>query len=280
MPKRVLSTLFLFHHIATIFGMTAFRFRLTKPFHAESSTPRFIYSSVLSIFAVVIVIPTMKLQIIDGLRRGDKFINTFIFLLIACLSALAMVNLCFFQAKHRNDYVRLINKSVALNKLIAAQIPKRSEYFDPVCQRKYNRRMLVALLQTTVLVLPLTIMVNQLKSGRIFMFVFVLYTHLIRTIFGVAFYGSMLVVLQLYRDVNGRIERLIDDMIKVQVNVGSGFKKMQRYCELSDALDVMAQLYDQVTNLLNELVKFFGTLLLVELINSFLNVLYGVRNYN
>lgn len=189
-----------------------------------------------------------------------------------------MVISCFFQVIRRYDYIRLINKSVALSKLIADQTPPRSAFFGLTCQRLYKTRIAVALLQTAVLFLPLTLLVNKLGNGRIIFFSYVIYTHTIRTIFGVAFYGSLLVVLQFYRDVNLRIESLIDEMMEVQVNVASIYGRMQRYCDLSDAIDVMAQLYEQVTGLLNELMRFFGVVLLVELINSFVSVLYGVSS--
>lgn len=272
------SSPFCLHRVATLTGMAAFRLSKSRPTYAEPSTARTIYCYSQIIVALIFAIPTIEIQIIDTFKKDDKFINTFVFLLLIILSGLDMAILGFFQPIRRFDYIRLINKSFDLGRMIADQIPPRSTFFGLTCQRLFNIRISVALLQSAVIVVPLTISVNKRgNDGRILLFSYVMFTHTIRAVFGVAFYGGMLVILQFYRDVNVRIERLIDEMMDVQVNVAiSVYGRMQRYCDLSDSLDLVAKLHEQVTGLLNEIMRFFGVVLLVELINSFVNVLYGV----
>lgn len=282
MSKAEYSNIKVLYLLATINGMAAFRLSFRHPIIADLSYPRTIYCYAFSTLILVLIAIITKARIVEIiLHRDDKFVGNLIFLVQLTVSALATAILCFFQVVRRHDYVRLINKCLVLHQMIAAQNsknkPPSSSFFDCYCLGLYKMHIAVTVFQVALMLSPL--LANDLNGDNSNLkvpFVFVLYTHILRTFFGLIFFGSMLVVLQLFRDVNGRIGSIMDDMDSVQTSVNRVHGRMQRYCDLSDGLDVMAKLYERATELVADLVHFFGVQVLVALINAFMNILFGV----
>lgn len=259
--------------------MVAFRVSFKKSIRAEIATAKTVYCYAFSTIIIIIVVIFARGRILVIIAdKNEKFVGNFILLIQIALSALAISILGFFQVIHRNDYVRLINKLVDLNRSIKAQTTYEEEFIDRYCLRLYNIRLSVTLLQVSILLCPL---VGDIVDGEewknVISFLFILYTHVTRTIFDFMIFGSMLVVLQLYRDINRRTEIIMDNLANVQTSTVGRNGRMQIYCDLSDGLDVMAGLYEQVTALVEDLVKFFGAQVIVELITAFANIIFGVR---
>lgn len=227
------------YRIATVNGMAAFRLAssTTHPIRAELSTPKTIYCCVFCTLLAVIALAITYIRLITIiLVRTDNFVGHIIYPAHVALGAMFTSLMCLFQVIHRKDYVRMINKSVALAELVAfaAQIPFRMTFFDRYCLRIYSTRVTVILLQVLISFTP---MVGEIMYGREVMrnamFAFVLYSHMLRTFFGLMFFCSLLVGLQLYRDVNMHIEEVFNRMDDREIGKGK-HGRMQLYCDLSD----------------------------------------------
>lgn len=266
------------YFLTTINALAPYRLYLKSPIHAETCALRTIYCYTISSIIFVIVLFNSYTQIITIIvARDDKFVGFIIFLIQILVTASATSILCFFQVIHRHDFVRRINKCVELNKLIKSKTLNQHAFLDQFCIRVSNIRMCVSLFQVAILMLP---MVGESIDGqdayRLLTFFFVSYTHCIRTIYDFMFFGGMLIVLQFYRDVNCRIKSIMSDTEHLQTSDFGFHRRMQVYCDLSDELDIMAQLYEQVTDFVLDLMKFFEGLVLVEIITAFVNILFGV----
>lgn len=270
------------HSLAMINAMAAIRISSTRPIRIELSIFLTIYCYVFCTIVVAVVFTiTLKRLTSIILFKTNTFIGHFTYIFQVTQSALATSVMFFCQVIYRKDYMRLINKGLALYKLIIAeapQTPHKNGLFDKYCIGLYKIRCQVTLFQLLILLIPLVV---DLLNGEDIIdnikFTFVLYTHIIRTIFGIMFFCSMLVILQFYRNVNNRIQVVVDRISKVQHSVKGKHGRMQAYCEISDELDSMTLLYDRVSYFLTEIVQFFGTQVLAELITAFTNILYGVR---
>lgn len=280
MFRYIFATINGFYYLATVNAMLAFRLSSTRPWKAELCTTRTLYCYVFSTL-MAMLLPSSQMKILLNIKRPqEKFVGTFVFLLQIVLSAVTTVFMFYFQVIQRHGYVRIINKIVTLNELIKTQTAEKTTFFDPCCQKLYWTRIAVALVQVSVLMVSLIGFIGQLAGDSwlipTLFFIFVLYTHTVHIIFSLIFIGSMMVMLQLYRDVNGKIEQLIDVVLTVQGSDIGGHGRMQRYCDLSDGLDVMAQLYERVTDISLDMMRFFGIHLLLDLLNAFTNILFTV----
>lgn len=268
-------------HFTKACGLLPFRIRFRDKIKVEMCPISLFYCCVhasvlaaLSIFAVVVAIDS---------TADDKLTLTIIFLMSTIFSYCRNIDFYLFQIRKRHLYASTIEDITNLYDRLERLNQTTHRLFNPQFARICRIRLLgwsiqIVLMLSNIFMYKNTFAVDDENyQRRLIAISLEVYTNVVKTIFTNIYFGSMLLMLQFFYVINENIVEIMRKVGYVDLQGGRNKMSMQSYCNFSDRLDQMSDMFERVTRCLKIMIALFSVQLLMMFLDTFSIILYEVR---
>lgn len=237
------------------------------------------YSIIIYIIVSILLIICQIVRF-SAVRYRDEQHQTIIVLLVieSAVTSFKTLWLYLSQIIYRHKLVQLVNKAFRIKNDLIKFCGLHGAFFDKNCQFMTRVKMCAVCLQVYILIFS-NFAYKHFHVGSDFEYysdsVLTFLTDCISLIFGCVYFGSMIVILQLFRHLNRKLESAIICIYKISENDRRKMK-MQMYCDVCDTIDQITMFYGKISFYTLELVTFLTFPLTISILASFLNTLSGV----
>lgn len=279
MTKQLVS---IFLSLMKCFGLIQFNVSMSK-FNDISifiSKPWMFYSVLISILNIMCTI--IAIQNAIEVSITNKLILMLIFRLKIVVGFARTALLYIFQIYNCKSYINFLKESVFihshLNKLFSP-----GHFMDKRIAKCIRTKMGLWLFQT-IFMLSNVLAYIHIFNGfslswkyetSLFSVCYVILSNIVKTTINNIYFASMLIVMQFYTVVNKKVSKIMQNVLQMGED-GKSKLKMQAFCDFSDELDRISNIFDDVTTFLNKQLRFFSLQLLLLIIDCFCSVLYEV----
>lgn len=211
--------------------------------------------------------------IIDG--RENETYKTVTYAEFLC-SIFRTMALAIIQILTRNGSINIINEVNDMKKSLHQRLTCTimNGFLDKKRQHLLNIKLLSILVQIFVIIL--NTYVREIDPIDVFgLTVSQINSNCLPIVLNSNYFCIMLIILQFYSDLNMNIRGIFERIDQIALGE-SKIMKMQKFCDISDEIDEMSILYDEITNFCEKANRFFGPQLLLIITSSFLCILMDV----
>lgn len=213
----------------------------------------------------------------------DKISLAITFVTFITFSYFRTISFYLFQIRNRHLYASTIEDIINLYDRLVQLNQTTRRLFNPQFSRICGIRLLGWSIQTVLMLSNIFVYGNSFdvdgeELRRLMISVsFELYTNVVKTIFTNIYFGCMLLMLQFYCVINENVEEIMRSVGYVDRVHGGRYKmSMQAYCDYSDRLDQMSDMFARVTRCLKMMIALFSAQLLMLFMDTFSRILYQV----
>lgn len=269
-------------HLTKACGLLPFRICFNATIKVEMCPVSLLYCLVhasvvtaISIFAIVVAIDA---------SADDKLTLAIIYRMSIVLSYCRTIDFYFFQIRKRHVYAATIEDITNLYDRLTRLNQTTRGPFDSQFKRICRFRVLgwsiqIVLMLGNIFVYENTISIDgEDYHRRMISASLEVYTNIVNTIFTNIYFGCMLLILQFYYVINENVEEIMRSVGHVdRVQGGRQKMSMQAYCDFSDRLDQISDMFERVTRCLKMMIALFSVQLLMTFLDTFSIILYEVR---
>lgn len=267
-------------HLTKAFGLLPFRIRLRAPIKVEMCPISLFYCCVhasvvtaISIFAILVAIDA---------SADDKLTLAIIFRMSIVFSYCRTIDFYLFQIRNRHLYAATIEDITNLyHRLMRLNQTRR--LFDIKFARICGIRLLGWSIQIVLMLSNIFVYEHMFsKEGydyrrRLISVSLEVYTNVVKTFFTNIYFGCMLLMLQFFCVINENVEEIMKSVGYVdRVKDGRYKMSMQAYCDFSDRLDQISDMFDRVTRCMKMMIALFSVQLLMMFLDTFSIILFQV----
>lgn len=266
-------------------GLVAFKYDRTHRTATVSLVPR-IYTAFLIPFVSIVLFACKWVEFQSVLER-DAGHSTTIMVNMAQIatSYCRTIGIYILQLCYHWAFVRVINNAFRVRQLLDELCHEDDDeartFLDRKCRSFMRAKCATVFFQ--IVICGLTTYLYPVFSGltglgnNLIYVVSTFFTDGITIVMSSIYCTGMLVALQFYRNLNGKLRRVMRRIRTVSWNESLDAKmKMPFYGEASDALDRLAAMYDVVTKFTLDFNGLLSMSILLTLLNSFMFSLCGV----
>lgn len=271
-------------------GLVAFKFDRNHSKASVSLVPR-IYNAFLIPFVSIVLFACKWVEFQSILVR-DAGHSTTIMVNVAQIvtSYCRTIGIYILQLYYHWAFVRVINNAFRVRQLLDELCHEDDDddadneartFLDRKCRSFMRAKFATVIFQIficglTTYLYPVFSVLTGLVNNLIYV-VSTFFTDGIAIVMSSIYCTGMLVALQFYRNLNGKLRRVMRRIRRVSWNESLDAKmKMPFYGEASDELDRLAAMYDAVTKFTLDFNGLLSMSILLTLINSFMFSLCGV----
>lgn len=273
-------------HTTRIFGLLPMRIEFA-PLHAAPSQLAYLQSlAYLFVFGpVTIVCMGIYLWITFFSQKAEAATSTFMFTVSLAWSIGVVRSLCMYtvQMYRRNSLVTLFNEALRIRVMFEASygaLYADAPFLDRKCKQLVRWKICSLVLQFGFIVFAMNY--DEMESyGSIAVGVLVKLSILIGTdvvmlVYSAGHFAVTLVALQFFRSVNARLTECVAVVRELLLTRRQSDVKVHLHSNITEDIDRIAFLYDQVSAYTHRLNVVFGFPVVMTLMNSFLYTLVAV----
>lgn len=241
-----------FYFISKINGLLPITISFEPLSASRSFTDQF-YSTLFTLILIVSV-PWAQWIVIQfmGIFDNQKETIILVFLLQVACSAVRIGAIYLSQIFNSETLSNFFNRSVQIHEMFAKG-KTWNPFFDSKLSTRCLSKFISAIFQFVFMIVssPGFILVTRSSENFLLLlasFTLILYSHMVMTLSTGIYFSGMIVLGQFYKNLNRRISNL-NRKISILRSKSNGVPVgMQMFCNMSDELDELTDLYRDITN--------------------------------
>lgn len=275
----IVSALKSLHISANIFGLVPYKLKL-NPIKASASSFAMGYSFFFTIcIAFLLIICEVATFSGKYVRQINHQTVTTVNAVESIVGGFCVILIFLLQIFQRNKFIFFINEANKIyNHIYEFKNLKIRPFLDKKCSYLLMTKILSVFSQFLITITSLCL---SNYRGNIFIEYFIrtlniFFTDILTIIFSSLYFFAMIVALQFFRHLNKKLIETMKMIREISTNEKSKMK-MQQYCNMSDVLDKLANLYGRISFFVENINGLFSLSILLTILNAFVLSLSGVR---
>lgn len=242
-----------------------------EPLEASYSLNDVLYSTMYTVLVIVFT-PFVQSIVIEsvGIIHNPKLTIILVFLAQVIASASRLVAIYVSQVFNYKNLSNFVNRSVQIHGMFNEEI-RQKKFLDHKLSKWCWYKCVSTILQVILMLVPSAGFVFMIKSSERFFilltsFLFILYTHMVLILSTGIYFAGMLVIGQLFRNLNRQVSSL---QSKTE-------RRAQELCNLSDECDELIALYKTIASHATDFIKYQRCFIIFSLTQYFVILLAEV----